>query len=103
MRVAEVGEEFEDGAAAGDLLEEEKAGEGEEDVGAPDAERGRELALAGEGDAHRGEEVVDEDEAEGCDEAGAFAAALGGEAEGDADQHKDETGGGVRRSGCEAR
>ncbi len=98
--LAEGGEEFEGGAAAGDLLEEEKAGDGEEDVGAPDAERGRELALSREGDAHGGEEVVDEDEAEGGDEAGAFAAALGGEAERDADEHEDEAGGGVRRSGC---
>ena len=93
--MADAGEEFDDGAAAGDLLEEQEAGEGEEDVGAPDAEHGRELALASEGDAHGGEEVVDEDEAERGDEACSFAAALGGEAEGDADQHEDETGGGI--------
>jgi hypothetical protein len=76
------------------LLEEEKACEGEEDVGSPDAEGWGEFALSGESDADRGEEVVDEDQAESDDEACALASALGGEAEGDSYEHEDEAGGG---------
>ena len=41
------------------------------------------------------EEVVDEDEKDGEDEAGGLAAALGGEAERDADEHEDEAGEGI--------
>ena len=69
-------------AAAGELLEQEDASDGEDDIGAPDAEERGELALVGEGYADGGEEVVDEDEQDGDDEAGGFAAALGAEAEG---------------------
>ena len=73
----EAGEDVEGYAAAGELLEQEDAGDGEDDVGAPDAEERGELALVGEGDADGGEEVVDEDEEDGDDEAGGLASALG--------------------------
>ena len=84
-------------AAAGHLLDEQKAGDGEEDVGSPDADEGGELLLAGERDADLGEEVVDEDEQQCDDEASAFAAALGGEAERHADEHEDEAGSGKEK------
>ena len=48
-----------------------------------------------EGGADLGEQVVDEDEDDGDDEAGGFTSTFGGDAEGDADEHEDETGKGI--------
>ena len=94
-------EEVEQDASAGELLEQDEAEGGEDEVGGPDAEEGRELAGLGEGDADDGEDVVGEDEQQGEDEAGAFAAAFGGEAEGHADEHEDEAGEGIGEAGVE--
>ena len=48
---ADGGDEAEGDAPAGHLVEEEGAGGGEDEVGSPDAEEGRELAGSGERDA----------------------------------------------------
>ena len=50
---ADGGEEAERDASARHLVEEKCAGGGEDEVGSPDAEEGRELAVLGEGDAYR--------------------------------------------------
>ncbi len=95
---ADGGDEREGDASSGHLIEEEGSCGGEDEVGSPDAEEGRELAVAGEGYSDGREEVVDKDEKDGEDEAGGFASALGGEAEGYADEHKDEAGEGIGES-----
>ena len=94
-------EEVKQEARPGELLEEEEAEGGEDEVGGPDSEGRRELAGFGEGDADVGEEVVGEDEEQGEDDAGALASALGGEAEGDADEHEDEAGEGIGEADVE--
>ncbi len=73
---ADGGEDAEGDASARHLVEENGASGGEEQVGSPDAEEGRELAGLGEGRADFGEQVIDEDENDGEDEAGGFASAL---------------------------
>jgi hypothetical protein len=62
-------DELQGEAATRDLLDEDDAGDGEENIGAPDADGDGDFVLACEGNADGGEEVVDEDEAEGGDEA----------------------------------
>ena len=57
---AKGGDERQSDAAAGHLLEEQNAGEGEEDIGGPDAKEWRNFALGGEGDTDARQEVVDE-------------------------------------------
>lgn len=61
----------------------------------------RELAGFGEGNADVGEEIVGEDKEEGEDDAGAFAAALGREAEGYADEHENDASEGIGESDVE--
>ena len=61
-------DEGESDAAACHLLEEERAGQGEDEVCAPDSqERSESLPCGGEGDADGGEEIVDEYEEDGKD------------------------------------
>ncbi len=74
------------------MIEEDGSGSGEEKVRAPDAQEGRQLAGLREGGADLREQVVDEDENDGDDEARGFASTFGGDAERDADEHEDETG-----------
>ena len=71
-------EEVEQDASAGELLEQNEAEGGEDEVGGPDPEERRQLAGFCEGDADVGEEVVAKDEQQGEDKAGTLAAALGG-------------------------
>ena len=73
----------------GELLQEENAEGGEDEIGGPDSEGRGELAGLGEGDADVGEEIVGEDEEQGEDDSGALSSA-GGEAEWDADEHEDD-------------
>ena len=89
---ADGGKDAERDAAAGHLIEKNGAGCGEEEVGAPDADEGRELAGLREGGSYEREEVIDEDEQDGEDEACGFSSAFGGDAERNADEHEDETG-----------
>ena len=94
-RFADGGEDAEGDAAAGHLIEKNSAGSGEEEVGSPDSEEGWELAGLGEGHADQREKVVDEDEDDGEDETGGFAAAFRRDSQRDADEHEDEAGEGV--------
>ena len=50
---ADRGEEVEQDAAAGELLQQQRAEGGEDEIGSPHAEERRELAGLGEGDAER--------------------------------------------------
>ena len=93
--VADGGEDAEGDASAGHLVEKDGSGGGEEEVGSPDAEERRQFAGLREGGADLGEQVVDEDEDDGDDEAGGFTSAFGGDAERDADEHEDEAGEGI--------
>ena len=73
--VAERGECRDSGAAGGHLAQQHNAAHGKDQVGLPNAEEDGDLVLASERGAGGREEVVDEDQGNGENEAGAFAAA----------------------------
>ena len=79
-------------AAAAELPQQNETENSEDEIRCPHAQEGADLALPRERDAGEREEVVDEDQRDGGDEAGAFAAAPGGEPERNADQHEDKAG-----------
>src|ERR1019366_2757976 len=86
-RCANGGEEIQDYPAACELLQQHRAKCGEDKIRAPDPEEGRDLAGFREGYADVRDEVVSEDKQKGENEAGGLAAALGGQAKRDADEH----------------
>ena len=83
-------EEVNQETGSGELLQEENAEGGEDEIGGPDTEGWGELTGLGEGDADVGEEIVGEDEEQREDNANALATAPGRETEWDADEHEDD-------------
>lgn len=86
---------------ASELLQEEDAEGGKEEVGGPNSESWGELAGFGECDPDIGEKVVSEDEEESEDNACAFAASPGGKPQGDTDEHEDKACEGIGESEVE--
>jgi len=88
-------EEVNQETGSGELLQEENAEGGEDEIGGPDTEDWGELAGLGKFDANVGDEIVGEDEEQRQDNANALATAPGREAEWDADEHEDDAGEGI--------
>ena len=73
---------------------------GEQQVGRPHGEEGGDLVLPAQRDAGIGKQVVDEDQQNGKDEAGALAAAPRGHAQRNAHQHQHQAGRGIGKRLC---
>ena len=71
---------------------------GKEQVGRPDRKEGGKLVLPAQGDAGGGEQVIEEDQQNGEDKAGALAAAPRGHAQRNAHQHQHQAGGGIGKA-----
>ncbi len=85
-------------ASCGELLQQNDAGNGKENVGAPHAKHRRQLALAGECHTDRRQEIVAEDQQDSQHEAGRLSAALGREPERHPDKHQNEAGARIREA-----
>ena len=97
------GDGAQDAAAACHLPQQKDARRGKEQVGRPYREEGRQPALTAQRDAGGGEKVVDEDQQDGEDEAGALAAAARSHAQRNAHQHQHQAGGGKGKAVVAAR